>query len=113
MTDFETGVVAPAVLEVPVTVYETISEPPVSVGGVHDTVAAASPAVTVGATIVFGGPTGVLETGADAELSPRRFRAFSVKEHLVPFDNPLTSVVVEEPVMSAGAVAGDGVTATM
>ena len=112
MTVFVTGDAAPEVLEVPVTVYEEISEPPVSVGAVQETVAVPSPAVTVGATIVDGGPTGVDEAGAEAALSPRKFRAFNVNEYLVPFVRPATSVEVEDPDTSDGVVAGAGVTET-
>jgi len=112
VTVFVTGDAAPEVLEVPVTVYEEISEPPESVGAVHETVAVPSPAVTVGANIVDGGPTGVDETGAEAALSPRKFRAFSVNEYFVPFVSPVTSVDVEDPETSEGVTAGAGVTAT-
>ena len=62
--------------------------------------------------MVLGGPTGVDETGAEAVLSPRKFRAVKVKEYLVPLVSPVISVVVDDPETSAGEVASAGVTAT-
>ena len=88
-----------------VTVYEVIALPPLEAGGVHDTVAEASPAVAVTADGAPGTVAGVtLLEASEAGPVPMAFVAVTVKVYAVPFVKPLTVTVVGTTVLPSGAV---------
>jgi len=92
-------VVAPVVVTLcpseEVTVYPVISEPPLSVGAVHDTSAVVLPAVAVTAVGVPGTAAGVFASEASdvAEL-PAAFVATAVKVYAVPLSSPVKVALV-------------------
>jgi hypothetical protein len=81
-----------------VTVYEVMALPPLEAGAVHDTLAAALPAVAttpVGAPGAVAAPTGVTAfDGVDAGPVPAALEALTVKKYVVPFVNPVTVALV-------------------